>query len=191
MSQRYRVFPQVYSNLKVVDGLLAYAARLKGEMKRADRELTARKADREAISARRQHYATLLAQVEGVGYSLAPDLDWTEVSPKVTAPPPRTPPGELGAALLGCLKRQTEPQTVNAIHDLVISRLGLTFGSANERAKHRAVVVDALHALRRGPPSVVECTESCEFGKFGQGEQRWRFRLGPVAAQPSAPGKGA
>ena len=82
-------YPQVYSNLKVVDGLLAYAARLKGELRRADRELHGRKANCEAIKARRQQYAALLAQVEAVGHSLAPDLDWTEVPPKVTAPPSR------------------------------------------------------------------------------------------------------
>lgn len=190
MSDKKAAYPQVYSNFKVVDGLLAYAARLKGEVKRADRELKGRKADREAISARREQYVALLAHVEAVGHSLAPDLDWTEVPAKVTAPPTRTTPGDLGAALIKCLKPQVEPLTVNAIHDLVIDQLGLTFASAKEKRRHRAVVVDALHILRRGTPSVVECTEPCQFGKFDQPEQRWRFRLGPVAPQPSAPGTG-
>jgi hypothetical protein len=191
MDERKKHHPQVYFNLKVVDGLLAYAARLKGELKRADRELQGRKADCKAITERRQHYATLLAQVEAVGYSLAPDIHWTDIPPKVTALASRTLPGDLGAALIDCLKRQAEPLTVNAIHDIIVDQLGLTFASAKDKRRHRAVVVDALHMLRRGPPSVLECTESCVFGRFDQPEQRWRFRLATVAPQPSAPGTGA
>ena len=41
--------------------------------------------------------------------------------------------------------------------------------------KPPAVFVEALHDLRKGPPSLVDCTEQCVFDKFNQPEQRWFF----------------
>lgn len=43
------MYPQIYSNRKLVQGLLVYASRLKGELVRADRELRAKDVDRDGV----------------------------------------------------------------------------------------------------------------------------------------------
>jgi len=171
------VYPQVYANQKVVQGLTAYAARLKGELARADKQLRARKADREAIQKRRDYYAGLLASVQAVGLSLAPDNDWTSIKPKVTLLDEyRTARGDLRLEILRQLKRAAKLLTVNALHERVITAMKLTFDTKKERAQHRAVVVELLHDLRKGPPALVECAREGKYGSFDQPEQEWRLK---------------
>lgn len=170
------VFPQVYRNMKVMQGLRVYAARLTGELKRAERDLAAHPRDATAIHQRRAHYEQLLAAVEIVGRSLGDTDDWIDIQPKVTQLEAcRTEPGDLRHHILHILKYSPEPLTVNAIHDRLIVALALKL-SKQERRKHRAVVVDALHAMRRGPPALLEAMEKCCYGEFGNVEQRWKLR---------------
>lgn len=169
------MYPQVYSNRKLVQGLLVYASRLKGELVRADRELGAKTAARDAVLERQRYYGELLDAVRAVGVSLAPDENWQEVKPKVTLLEDyRTQPGDLKAEILKQLKQRAEPISVNNLHERIIGTMGLKFSTKSEQKHHRAVVVDALHDMRKGPPSLVDCTQE---GRFGHGrsreEQRW------------------
>ena len=135
---------------------------------------------------RRAHYAGLLTHVEALGTSLAPDVDWAAIRPKVTlAQDYRTTRSDLRIELVRLLKVTAAPVSVNEIDEHIIAALKLSFASKKERERHRAVVVDALHDLRKGPPSLVDCTEQCTFGKFNQPEQRWFFARG--AAPPDWP----
>ena len=181
-------YPQVYRNLKVVDGLQVWVARLKGELKRADRDAKRPKADKESIAKRRQHYEAILTHVVGAGRAMASDIDWDGIAPKVSAPEYRTNRSDLRIELIRYLKGQAEPVTLNVIHEAVVAALGLTFTSAKDEKRHRAVVMDALHDLKNGTPSVVETTVACKFGTFLQPEQKWRFRLGPALPVDYAPG---
>ena len=113
-------YPRIYRNAHVVGGLAAYAARLKGELRRADVELKEPKAQSQGILRRREYYATLLAHVEAVGVSLDPDAHWGEIAPVVTAPPYRTDRGELVIAILRFLKARSQPATVNEVQQHVI-----------------------------------------------------------------------
>ena len=175
-STRDPQYRQVYSNQALVEGLKNYAARLKGELVRADRELKGRCRSPDEVRARRAHYAGLLVHAEALGTSLAPDVDWAAIRPKVTlAQDYRTTRSDLRIELVRLLKVTAAPLSVNEIHEHIIAALKLSFASKKERDRHRAVVVDALHDLRKGPPSLVDCTEQCTFGKFNQPEQRWFF----------------
>ena len=177
------MYPQVYENQNVVKGLIAYATRLKGELVRADRELSAKGADVEAIQRRRDYYAVTLALVEGVGTSLAPDVEWANLKSKVTLLEEyRTARGELRMEILRQLKASAGPISVNELHKRLINAMNLTFKTKKERTAHRAILVDALHDLRNGPPSLVECTREAVFGVFRQPEQQWFLkRLRPAA----------
>jgi hypothetical protein len=150
---------------------------------RADKELRAKGVDRDAVEKRRSYYATLLASVEAVGRSLAPDIDWSAIKSKVALLEDyRTVRGELRIAILRHLKHAPEPLSVNALHEQLIGAMGLVFITKKEQAKHRAILVEALHDLRRGPPALVATTQTGQFGRFHQPEQRWFLkRLRPLA----------
>jgi hypothetical protein len=122
-----------------------------------------------------------------LGTSLSPDVDWVGIQPKTTLLDEyRTSRGELRIEILRQLKARTEPVTVNVLHDRLIKALRLTFKDKFEQNQHRAVVVDALHDLRNGPPSLVESTEDCVFGVFRQPEQRWRLKqMRPRTPEPT------
>lgn len=167
-------YPRIYRNAHLVGGLAAYAARLKGELRRADVELKEPEAQSEAILRRREYYATLLAHVEAVGVSLDPDAQWSEIAPLVTAPPYRTDRGELVIEILRFLKSRSQPATVNEVQAHLVNAFSLEFADNKERRRHRAVVTVALHDMCNAFPDVIRCTERLEAGQFDR-EQRWYF----------------
>lgn len=170
------MFPQVYTNMKMVQGLMNYAQRLKGELVRVERDLKNEPMNAKAIHLRRAHYEQLFMAVQVVGLSLDTSLDWNNVKPKVgKLDAYRTERGDLRHHILKTLKSAAGPLTTNEIHGQVIVALKLKL-SKGERRKHRAVLVDALHDLRRGPPVLVEALEECRFGEFSKVEQRWKIR---------------
>lgn len=171
------MYPQIYHNKLLLDGLRRYCARLKGELKRADRDMRARRADRNAIQARRDHYAGVLTHVELTLLSLAPKTDFAAIRPLVTLLEPYlTDKNELRREIIRQLKIATEPLTLNALHARIVASMKLEFETEEDRARHRAVIMDALHRMRRATPSVVEALLPLKFGQFNQPEQLWRLR---------------
>ena len=69
-----------------------------------------------------------------------------------------------------------QPLTPNALHARLITSMKLAFEAEDDKARHRAVVMDALHRMRRTTPSVVEALLPLKFGQFNQPEQLWRLR---------------
>lgn len=170
------MYPQVYRNQQLVKGLANYCGRLKGELKRADKDARSRRANLEEINARRTHYAELLSHAEAVLRSLAPGIDLDAIPARVTQLQPyRTTKSELRMEIIRQLKRAPEPMALNELHAKIIQAMGLRFQSQKEKRRHRAVLMDALHALRRSTPPVVEALLPLEFGRFNQPEQRWHL----------------
>jgi hypothetical protein len=97
---------------------------------------------------------------------MAPEVDWEGIAPKVSAPEYRTNRSDLRIELIRVLKVQTGPVTLNVIHQAIIAPLGLTFSSAKEEKRHRAVVMEALHDLKNGTPSVVETRSHASLGSI-------------------------
>ena len=77
-------YPPVYRNKHLVEGLLVYIARLKGELKRADRDQRNASLDQEAVRRRRAHYARCLESATTTLLSLESDIDIASVRAKVT-----------------------------------------------------------------------------------------------------------
>jgi hypothetical protein len=173
--------PKPYRNANASAGLRTMVARLKGELKKLDRQRAKLEQELAKVAAQRAQRANDLEHVGQSLLLLQPDIVLADIAPVV----PAEPAGHLGygtlrSEILAVLKEAEDWLTGAQLHEAIVRRKNIVFANLAERQKHLQHLREALHVMANRTPPQVEREHKLTIG----GPtilQRWRlgamFRL--------------
>jgi len=169
---------QLYKNANAAVGLERLYARLKGELKRLDRERAKAVLETErllaSISAERASRAGQMEKAGATLLLLEPNITLDSIQPIVTTQRlALIPHGGLRSETLSILREHGSWMTSAEIHETLVARTGIVFPSQELKRKHRQTLREALGVMASLDPPRVEREHDLKPGAFI--EQRWRL----------------
>lgn len=169
----------LYKNANAVVGLERLYARLKGELKRIDRESAnvASEAQR-ALASLSAERAFRLEQMEKTGATLRllePDVALDSIAPVTTRTrTSRLRHGDVRREILAILREHDRWMSAVEIHEMLLTRNGIVFADREQKRMHLQKLREALHALANFDPPRLEREHDLKPGSFAI-VQRWRL----------------